>query len=87
MPIISFVLPFSRQLRNSVLSNMLLATFTPYCNEMIVEYRRGFRYSETRKSTCEQILYIRQILKGNANVNESRISFLQILRKDIIRVK
>jgi hypothetical protein len=41
-------------------SNILLARFTPYVNEIIGDHQCGFRHN---RSTTDQIFYIRQIIE------------------------
>jgi hypothetical protein len=43
-----------------ILSNILLATLTPYVNEIIGDHQCGFRRN---RSNTDQIFYIRQILE------------------------
>jgi hypothetical protein len=49
-----------------ILSNILLATLTPYVNEIIRDHQCGFRRN---RSTMDQIFYIRQILQKKRDYN------------------
>jgi hypothetical protein len=49
-----------------ILSNILLASLTPYVNEVIGDHQCGFRRN---RSTMDQIFYIRQILEKKWEYN------------------
>jgi sorting nexin-29 len=49
-----------------ILSNILLATLTPYVNEIIGDHQCGFRRN---RSTMDQIFYIRQIVQKKWEYN------------------
>jgi hypothetical protein len=49
-----------------ILSNILLSRLIPYTDEIIGDYRCGFRHN---RSTTDQIFYIRQILEKKWEYN------------------
>jgi hypothetical protein len=59
-----------------ILSNILLASLTPYVNEVTGDHQCGFRRN---RSTMDQIFYIRQILEKkweyNGTVHQLFIDF------------
>jgi hypothetical protein len=61
-----------------ILSNILLATLTPYVNEIIGDHQCGFRRN---RSIMDQIFYIRQILQKNGSIMALCISYLLTSRK------
>jgi hypothetical protein len=60
----------------NILSNILLASLTPYVNEIIEDHQCGFRRN---RSTMDQIFYIRQIIEKkweyNGTVHQLFIDF------------
>jgi hypothetical protein len=55
------------QLLNKILSNILLSRLSPYVDEIIGDNRCGFR---RKRSTTDQIFWIRQILEKKWEYNE-----------------